>query len=260
MLVGVLALQVVLRACRSAEVSLVVSDASGSQRFLVTVRAQPRILLVEDEPAIRTSVVAALEDAGYRVVALADGGTLDSELEEFRPDLAVLDVMLPGADGLALARRLRRAGNLPILFLTARDARGDRLAGFDAGGDDYVVKPFDLDELLARVRALLRRAGALESETIEVGDLLVDERAGAARRAGRPLALTPTEWKLLVHLARNRGRTLSKVQLLAHVWGYEAYDPNVVEVHVSGLRRKLEEHGPRLLHTVRGLGYTVREP
>jgi two-component system OmpR family response regulator len=185
---------------------------------------------------------------------------LGSLAETFRPDLAILDVTLPGPgpDGLALARALRIRGDLPILFLTARDGLDDRLAGFAAGADDYLVKPFALAELLARVQALLRRSGRLRSPTTQVGDLVLDEPASTARRADRALDLTPTEFRLLVYLVARRGRTVSKAELLTQVWGYGSYDPNLVEVRISSLRRKLEAHGPRILHTVHGHRYAIR--
>ena len=173
------------------------------------------------------------------------------------PDLAVLDVMLPGDDGFALAQRLRAARDVAIVFLTARDGLDDRLAGFALGADDYLVKPFALEELLARVRAVLRRTGRLAGP-LEAGDLLVDEAAAVATRAGRPLGLTPTELRLLAFLMRHRGQVLSKYQLLSQVWGYDDYDPNLVEVHTSALRRKLEDGGAaRLIHTVHGIGYRL---
>lgn len=218
----------------------------------------PRILVVEDEGAIRDAVAVALADAGYRVEAHADGHRLGALVEGFRPDLAILDVMLPGPSGFEIARRLRAGSDLPIVFVTARDGVRDRLAGFETGADDYVVKPFVLEELLARVRALLRRSGRLSSGVIEVGELLVDEATACATWAGQSVGLTATEFRLLGYLARNRGRTLSKLQILTQVWGYDAFDPNLVEVHVSSLRRKLEAHGPRLIHTVRGHGYALR--
>ncbi|MCO7219196.1 response regulator transcription factor [Klenkia sp. PcliD-1-E] len=218
---------------------------------------RPRVLVVEDEAAIRDAVVTALADEGCAVEGRADGSSLATDLAGFRPDLVVLDVMLPGRDGLALAADVRRAGDAGVVVLTARDAVPDRLAGFAAGADDYLVKPFAMAELVARVRAVLNRRGRWPG-AVEVGDLVVDEPAGTATRAGADLELTATELRLLGYLVGNRGRTVSKVQILTQVWGYGDYDPNLVEVHVSALRRKLEAHGPRLVHTVRGLGYTVR--
>jgi len=220
----------------------------------------PRVLLVEDEPSIRNALVIALEGAGHQVRGEQNGRELATVVEAFRPDLAILDVMLPGPDGLHLARTLRRGSDLPILFLTARDAVGARLEGFAAGADDYVVKPFVIEEILARVQALLRRSGRLRSAVLQVDDVVVDEATGEALRGTEPLELTATEFRLLAFLVRNRGRTLSKLQILTQVWGYEAYDPNLVEVHVSVLRRKLEAHGSRVIHTVRGQGYIVRPP
>jgi len=219
--------------------------------------ARPRVLVVEDEAAIREAVVTALTDEGCRVEGRSDGGRLAADLAGFRPDLVVLDLMLPGRDGLALAADVRRAGDAGIVVLTARDAVPDRLAGFAAGADDYLVKPFAMAELVARVRAVLNRRGRWPG-AVEVGDLVVDEPAGVVTRAGQRIELTGTELRLLGYLVGNRGRTLSKTQILTQVWGYEDYDPNLVEVHVSALRRKLEAHGDRLVHTVRGLGYTVR--
>ncbi len=201
-----------------------------------------------------------MEGAGLSARGEADGRRLRAVVESFRPDLAVLDVLLPGPDGFALAQALRRHSDLPILFLTARDDVRSRLRGFASGADDYVVKPFVIEEVLARVRALLRRSGRLHSEVLEVGDLLLDESTGEVRRADEPLELSATELRLLAYLARNRGRTLSKLQILTQVWGYEAFDPNLVEVHVSSLRRKLEAAGPRLIHTIRGRGYVLRAP
>ncbi len=213
------------------------------------------MLVVEDEPVLREAIAAALTGAGFVVQAAADGSGFTERVSRFRPDAAVLDIQLPGENGIRLAARLRAAGTTPVLFVTARDAVSDRLAGFDAGADDYIVKPFVLAELVARVRAVLRRAGRLVSPTVQVGDLLVDEDAATVTRGGVTLELTATELRLLTFLARNRGRTLSKTQLLSQVWGYDDYDPNLVEVHMCALRRKLEAAGPRLIHTVRGIGY-----
>lgn len=220
----------------------------------------PRVLLVEDDVAVRETVAMALDREGYAVRAEGDGLAIEAVARDFRPDLAILDVRLPaGPSGLSMARMLRSASDVPILFLTAADAEQDRIAGFDAGADDYVPKPFSVAELLARVRALLRRSGRLTSEVWQVADLVVDEGARQAARDGRDLDLTRIEFDLLVVLGRKPGQVLSKGQLLAAVWGMDLYDPNLVEVHVSSLRRKLEAGGePRLVHTVRGVGYTVR--
>jgi two-component system, OmpR family, response regulator len=221
--------------------------------------AKPRLLVVEDDGAVREALCAALWAEGYEVQDCPDGSFSDSLVEEFDPDLAVLDVRLGrGPGGLAVAHRLRAVRDLPIIFLTAADAVEDRLAGFNAGAEDYVTKPFAMAELLARVRALLRRAGRLGSGAWEVADLAVDEAARRVRRGITDLHLTKVEFDLLVALGRNAGRVLSKGQLLADVWGFADYDPNVVEVAMSGLRRKLENHGPRLVHTVRGVGYVLR--
>lgn len=216
------------------------------------------MLIVEDEPAIRDALAAALRGEGYQTLAVADGTDLEQSIGAFRPDLAVVDVMLPGGrDGYALTRALRGGQNVAVIILTARDALTDRLRGFDAGADDYVVKPFAAAELLARVSAVLRRLGRVPA-TVQVGDLVLDEAAGVVLRAGHPLSLTPTELRLLSYLVAHRGRTLSKTQILTQVWGYDDYDANLVEVHTSSLRRKVEAHGPRMIHTERGLGYVLR--
>lgn len=221
--------------------------------------AHPRVLVVEDDGLIRSTLEVALAGEGYVVLALPDGTSLLSCLEEFRPDLALLDVRLPtGPDGYGMARSLRDRSTLPILFLTAADTVDDRLAGFQAGGDDYLVKPFSMAELLARVQALLRRAGRLTSRSWQVADLVVDDGARSVARGGVPVELTRTEYDLLAMLAQNVGVVLSKTQLLTKVWGFDAYDANLVEVHMSALRRKLEAAGPRLIHTVRGAGYVLR--
>lgn len=228
----------------------------------VYVRRSPvRILVVEDDSAIREALVVAMAEEGYDVRPAQDGVSAMRGAEEFRPDLAIVDIRLPGGpDGLAVARRIREAADLPVLFLTAADGLEDRLAGFAAGADDYIVKPFSISELLMRVRAVLRRSGRLRSQVWQVGDLFVDEAARVVTRSGATIDLTHTEFELLSTLGRHRGQVLSKAQLLSQVWGYEAYDPNVVEAHISALRRKLEEHGPRLIHTVRGAGYGLRPP
>ena len=210
----------------------------------MTAAAAARVLVVEDEPVLRESLAtAALEAAGFVVLAAADGRDLDAAVARFRPDAAVLDISLPGPDGLALARRLRELGQAAVVFVTARDAVPDRLAGFSAGADDYLVKPFVLVELVARLRAVLRRTGRLVSPTVEVGQLMLDEDAGRVLVGGEPVPLTATELRLLAYLVRNRGRVLSKTQILTQVWGYDEYDPNLVEAHVSGAAP--QARGPR---------------
>jgi two-component system, OmpR family, response regulator len=214
-----------------------------------------RVLVVEDETAIRESVVEALEDAGFRAQGRGDGDGLEELLDGFRPDLVVLDIMLPGRDGFRLLGVVRERSDAGLVLLTARDALADRLHGLDGGADDYVVKPFLLAELVSRVRAVLRRRGR-ETATIQLGDLVLDDDANAVSRGGTLLDLTATELRLLRYLVAQRNRTVSKAQILAAVWGYDAYDHNLVEVYVSSLRRKLGD--PKLLHTVRGLGYVLK--
>ena len=213
--------------------------------------------MIEDAEAIGAAVSSALRDAGYQVQVRPDGRDLEGELNRFRPDLVVLDVMLPGRDGFTLLEVIRRTSGAGVVMLTARDGVSDRLRGLDRGADDYVVKPFVLAELVARVSAVLRRLGRTPS-TVQIGDLVVDADSAVVLRGSMPIELTATELRLLRYLAAQRGRVMGKTQILTAVWGYEDYDPNLVEVHVSALRRKLEEHGPRLLHTVRGLGYVLR--
>ncbi len=231
--------------------------AGGRDNGRVSSSNAPRILVVEDSETIREMVVEAMAQAGYTAGGRVDGGGLEDVLAAFRPDLVVLDVMLPGRSGFALIDVVREWGNAGIILLTARDALDDRLRGLDGGADDYVVKPFQLAELVSRVGSVLRRRGRMPS-AMQLGDLVVDPDAGSASRAGVVLELSATELRLLTYLAAQRNRTMSKEQILAAVWGYDAYDPNLVEVYVSGLRRKLEAHGPRILHTVRGLGYVLR--
>lgn len=218
-----------------------------------------RVLLVEDDAALRDSIAAGLESAGFVVAAEADGKALDSLVESFRPDLAVLDVRLPvGPDGFSIGAALRDRAGIPVVFVTAADSLAERLQGFQLGGDDYVVKPFALAELLARVRAVLRRSGRLRSPTFQVRDLVVDDAQRRAFRGNVDLGLTETEFELLSVLARNPGEVFSKPRLLSLVWRFDEYAANLVEVHVSALRRKMEAHGPRLIHTVRGAGYELR--
>ncbi|GAB3148293.1 response regulator transcription factor [Amycolatopsis sp. NPDC004378] len=217
----------------------------------------PRILVIEDADAIRVPVESALTTAGFSVRARPDGTGLEAELARARPDLVVLDVMLPGRDGFELLRVIRRVSAAGVVMLTARDGVEDRLRGLGEGADDYVVKPFVLAELVARVTAVLRRTGRTRP-AVEVGDLVIDVEGGRARYGTADVELTTTEWNVLLYFAQHRDRVVSKTQILTAVWGYGDYAPNLVEVNVSTLRRKLEAHGPRVLHTVRGQGYVLR--
>lgn len=216
-----------------------------------------RVLVVEDSDAIREMVVEALQHAGHVAAGAVDGNDLEGLLDGFRPDAVVLDVMIPGRTGFELIDVVRDWGDVGIVMLTARDGLPDRLRGLDGGADDYVVKPFEMSELLSRVGAVLRRRGSVAT-TVQIGDLLLDRSAGVATRAGRPLSLTATELKVLEFLVDQRGRIVSAAQILTSVWGYAAYDDNLVHVHISSLRRKLEAHGPRIVHTVRGIGYRLQ--
>jgi two-component system OmpR family response regulator len=218
-----------------------------------------RVLVVEDDPLTREMLSAALSGSGYDVHAEPDGSRIEKAATNFRPDIALIDLHLgTGVDGITVARRLHATDDIPLLFLTAASGIDDVLAAFDVGGDDYVVKPFAMAELLARMGAVLRRTGRNGRTVFEVGDLVVDVSAHIASRAGEAMDLTHREFSLLATLARHPGIVLSRVQLLTEVWGFDQYDPNVVEVHISALRRKLEERGSRLIQTVRGVGYVLR--
>ena len=218
-----------------------------------------RVLVVEDDRPVRTSLEVALRQEGYEVCACPDASGIQRVVDQFRPDLAILDVHLgSGPDGYSTARLLRGQSNLPVIMLTAADSVTERLEGFNSGADDYIIKPFSMAELLARVEALLRRTGRLTSAVRQVGDVIIDDAARTVLRDGEKLDLTRTEFDLLTTLAKHPGQVLSKVQLLTQVWGFDAYDVNLVEVHMSSLRRKLEAHGPRIIQTVRGVGYVVR--
>ncbi|MGE3619291.1 MAG: response regulator transcription factor [Acidimicrobiia bacterium] len=219
----------------------------------------PRILVVEDDDTVREEVAAALRDAGFSVQAEVDGTGVDHAVATFRPDLVLLDVGLPnGPDGMAVARKIRAVDSVPFIFVTSAGAEEQRLRGFDLGADDYVVKPVSVPELVARSRAVLRRANRLGRAVWKVGDLVVDEEAHTVTMREEPVELTALEFSILAYLCRTPGRVVSKVQLLTEVWGFDHYALNVVEVHVSALRRKLEAKGPRVVHTVRNVGYVVR--
>jgi DNA-binding response OmpR family regulator len=220
---------------------------------------KPRLLSVEDDELTRTALEKVLNDEGYAVCALSEGSQAHLVAEEFRPDLAILDANLgSGPDGFAVARRLREVADFPILFLTGRANVEDRLTGFTAGADDYLVKPFSMDELLARVHALLRRSGRVTSAATHIGDLFIDDKARLVTLRGQPLKLTPTEHALLSILARNPGHVFTKAELVKEMWGFETDNTHVVDVHVSGIRKKLEEHGARMIQTVHGVGYVLR--
>ncbi|GAC1518220.1 MAG: response regulator transcription factor [Acidimicrobiales bacterium] len=221
----------------------------------------PRILVVDDEPYIADLVTMGLRYQGYDVETVGAGRPALAAAAKRHPDLVILDVMLPDLDGFEVCRRMRADGiDAPVIFLTAKDAITDRVEGLSIGGDDYVTKPFSLEELAARVRAVLRRVGPpAASRRIEVADLVLDDDSHEVTRGGEVIDLTPTEYKLLHYLMANHGRALSKAQILDHVWEYDfGGDANVVETYVSYLRRKLDRHGPTLIQTVRGVGYSLR--
>ena len=221
-----------------------------------------RILVVDDDPAVRRALEHALRRDGYQVSLAASGTEALSEHAENPPDALVLDVMMPEPNGLEICRQLRGAGDgTPILLLTARDLIDDRVAGLDAGADDYLVKPFALAELRARLRALLRRTNAAATESLAFGDITLDTAACRATRAGKNLALTRTELALLEMFLRNPRRVLGRTQIFETVWGYDfGPDSNALWVSISCLRSKLEADGAaRVIQTVRGLGYVLRE-
>ena len=221
-------------------------------------RVLTRVLVVEDDPSARNLLVAILEDDGYDVRALADGSAALVEATSFKPHLALLDSGLPGITGSEVARRLRQTSDLLIIFVTGAHSAGEIHAAFKLGADDYIVKPFDPEELAWRVRAVLRRAGHDLAQVSESGDIVVDEGALSVTRAGAQIDLTAIEFKLLTVLIHNRSRVVSHSQLVDQVWGYNA-EAHLLAVHMSSLRRKLEAHGPRIIHTVRGSGYVMRQ-
>ncbi|MBT2408333.1 MULTISPECIES: response regulator transcription factor [unclassified Streptomyces] len=228
-----------------------------------------RILVVDDEPAVREALRRSLAFEGYGVQTAVDGLDALDKAASYAPDLIVLDIQMPRMDGLTAARRLRAAGSVtPVLMLTARDTVGDRVTGLDAGADDYLVKPFELDELFARVRALLRRSsyaapaagGAAPEDALAFGDLRMDLATREVTRAGRPVELTRTEFTLLEMFLAHPRQVLTREQILKTVWGFD-FEPssNSLDVYVMYLRRKTEAGGePRLVHTVRGVGYVLR--
>jgi two-component system, OmpR family, response regulator len=223
-----------------------------------------RALVVDDEASLGDLLRMALRYEGWEVRTAADGQEALAQARTFSPDVIVLDVMLPDLDGLQVLQRLRAAGSdVPVLFLTAKDAVDDRVAGLTAGGDDYVTKPFALDEVIARLRGLLRRSARIVSAAIDpevrVGDLVLNEDTYEVARAGETIALTATEFELLRYLMRNPKRVLSKAQILDRVWSYDfGGRSSIVEIYISYLRKKIDEGRAPMIHTVRGVGYTIK--
>jgi two-component system, OmpR family, response regulator len=224
-----------------------------------------RVLVVDDELNITELLCLALRYEGFEVKSAADGRHALRAVREFDPRVVILDVRLPDIDGFEVCHRLRASGNrAPVIFLTARDSTEDKIAGLTIGGDDYLTKPFSLDELIARVRAIVRRSTVgrdAASGRLRFADLMLDEDTHEVRRGERPIALTPTEFRLLRFLLLNSGQVLSKAQILDHVWQYDfGGDGNVVETFISYLRKKVDAEGDPLIHTIRGFGYSLRLP
>ena len=223
-----------------------------------------RVLVVDDEASLTDLLQMALRYEGWEIKTAADGSSAIATARDFRPDAVVLDIMLPDIDGLQVLQRMRADGNdVPVLFLTAKDSLDDRIAGLTAGGDDYVTKPFSLEEVVARLRGLIRRstltADANESPVLSVGDLELDEDSHEVRRNGRLIELTATEFELLRYLMRNPRRVVSKSQILDRVWDYDfGGKSSVVEIYISYLRKKIDAEGAPMLHTVRGAGYMIK--
>jgi two-component system OmpR family response regulator len=224
---------------------------------------EARLLVVEHEKTILELLAGSLRLAGFEVVTAASGKEALRAAAASRPDLVLLDVMMPDGDGFEVVRRMRSSGpDVPVIFLSARDGVRERVAGLALGGDDYVTKPFSLDEVLERIRAVLRRTGpATPATRLRVAGLELDQDSHEVRRDGSLISLTPTEFRLLRFLMLNAGRVLAKGQILDHVWGHNpAAEGNVVEPCVSYLRRKVDQGEPRLIHTIRGVGYVLRIP
>ncbi|GAB7038525.1 MULTISPECIES: response regulator transcription factor [Catenuloplanes] len=220
------------------------------------------LLVVDDEPTVRELLAATLRFAGFSVSSAATAAeALDAARRE-PPDLVLLDVMLPDLDGFEVVRRLRDGGTrVPVLFLTARDAPADKVHGLTLGGDDYVTKPFDLQELLARIRAVLRRTGGSAADTLTVGELELDPAGMTVTLRGAPVRLSPTEFRLLHHLMRHAGRVLTKADILTDVWRYDfGGETSIVDTYISYLRRKIDTGDPKLIHTVHGVGFVLRRP
>ena len=238
---------------------------SGSPTPLTRPDGSPvRALVVDDEPSLGELIQMALRYEGWQVETATDGAAALAKARAFQPDVVVLDIMMPGLDGLEVLKRLRASGDdVAVLFLTAKDAVADRVVGLTAGGDDYVTKPFSLEEVVARLRSLLRRTGrAVTGYTdpiIRVGDLTLDEESYEVTRAGRPIELTAKEFELLRYLMRNPRRVVSKLQILDRVWSYDFEGrSSIVEIYISYLRKKIDASAEPMIHTVRGVGYLIK--
>ncbi|WP_026931309.1 response regulator transcription factor [Glycomyces tenuis] len=225
------------------------------------------LLVVDDEATVRELLSATPRFAGFRVSSAANAAEAVALAEAEPPDLVLLDVMLPDTDGFEVVRRLRerrpagRTGPVPVLFLTARGRQADKVTGLSLGADDYVTKPFDLEELIARIRAILRRTAGHRPEVLTVGALALDAEGRQVTRGGEPVRLSPTEFRLLHYLMENAGRVVSKAEILERVWRYDfGGDSGIVDTYISYLRRKVDDTEPKLIHTVHGTGYVMREP
>ena len=220
---------------------------------------RPHVLVVDDDRAVRESLRRSLEFNGYAVSCAADGAEAVAALASTQPDVVVMDVMMPKMDGLAATRAIRAAGNrVPVLVLTARDSWSDKVAGLDAGADDYLAMPFQTEELIARLRALIRRASGNVSSELTAGDVRLDTRSGKVTLAGEPVKLTAQEYKLLSYLMHHKGKVISRTELIEHIYDQDFdRDSNTIEVFVTRIRKKL---GPDVITTIRGLGYSLEEP
>ena len=240
------------------------SSRESSAKLLRADGTPVRVVVVDDEASLSDLLGMALRYEGWDVRTAADGHSALSIIREFRPDVVVLDVMLPDIDGLQVLKRMRADGrDIPVLFLTAKDALDDRIAGLTAGGDDYVTKPFSLEELVARLRGLIRRSTSVITDTVDpvlrVGELTLDEESYEVRRAGRIIELTATEFELLRFLMRNPRRVMSKAQILDRVWSYDfGGRSSIVEIYISYLRKKIDAGVTPMIHTVRGVGYLIK--
>lgn len=248
----------------NTDASTLSSNPEPSAKLLRADGSPVRVVVVDDESSLSDLLSMALRYEGWDVRAAADGQGALSVIREFQPDVVVLDIMLPDIDGLQVLRRMRADGrDIPVLFLTAKDALDDRIAGLTAGGDDYVTKPFSLEELVARLRGLIRRSTLVITDTVDpvlrVGELTLDEESYEVRRDGKLIELTATEFELLRFLMRNPRRVMSKAQILDRVWSYDfGGRSSIVEIYISYLRKKIDAGVAPMIHTVRGVGYLIK--